>query len=71
MDEFFRGALEKVEGIEETSMQGILALRVGKFEVEQAAMTFNDGQTVEFASRVAIGEGTKMAPLCRYPDYAE
>ena len=34
MDEFFGSALEKVEGIQETAMQGLLPLRVGKLQIQ-------------------------------------
>ena len=63
MDEFFGGALEKVERIQEASVQGVLALRVGKLQGEQTAMTFNDRQTVEFSRRVAISKRTEMPPV--------
>ncbi len=36
---------------------------MGKFEIQQAAITFDDGQAVEFALGVAIGERAKMAPI--------
>ena len=41
VDEFPGGALEKVKGIEQTLVQGLLPLGVGKFEVEQAAVAFD------------------------------
>ena len=63
MDKFPRGALKEVKGIEETLVQGLLPLRMGKFEVEQATMPFNPGQAIEFARGVAIGEGPKVAPV--------
>ena len=63
MDEFFGGALEKVKGMEEAAVQGVLPLRVGKLQIQHAAMTFNHGQAVEFALGVAIGHGAEMAPV--------
>jgi hypothetical protein len=63
MDEFFGGALEKVKGLEKAAVQGVLPLRVGKFEIQQAAMTCNHRETVEFSSRVALGDGAEMAPV--------
>ena len=63
MDEFLRGALEKVKGIEETAVQGVLPLRVGKLQIQQTAMTFNHREAVEFALGVAIGHGAEMAPV--------
>ena len=63
MDEFFGGALEKMKGMQETAVQGVLPLRVGKLQIEQAAMTFNHGQAVEFALGVAIGQGAEMPPV--------
>jgi hypothetical protein len=63
MDEFFGGALEKVKGVEETAVQRVLPLRVGKLQIEQAAMTFDHRQAVEFARRRAIGHRAAMAPV--------
>ncbi len=41
------GALEKVKGAQQTTVQGLLSLGMGKFEIQQAAITFDDGQAVE------------------------
>src|SRR5262245_27420681 len=63
MDEFFGGALEKMERLQEAAVQGLLPLRMGELQIQQAAMTFNHGQAVEFALGVAIGHGAEMAPV--------
>ena len=63
MDEFFGGALEKMKGMQETAVQGVLPLRVSKLQIEQAAMTFNHGEAVEFTVGVAIGHGAEMPPV--------
>ena len=63
MDEFFGGALEKVKGIEETAVQGVLPLRVGKLQIQQTAMTLDHCQAIEFTRRGAIGHGAEMAPV--------
>jgi hypothetical protein len=63
MDEFLGSALEKVKGIEEAAVEGVLPLRVGKLQIQQAAMTFNHREAVEFARGGAIGERAEMAPV--------
>ena len=63
MDKFLRGALEKVKGIEETAVQGVLPLRVGKLQIQQTAMTLDHCQAIEFTRRRAIGHGAEMAPV--------
>ena len=63
MDKCPGGALKEVKGIEEALVQGLLPLRMGKCEGEQAAMPFHHGQAREFARGVAIEEGTKVAPV--------
>ena len=44
-------------------MQGLLPLRMGKFEGAQAAMPFDHSQAIECARGVAIGEGPTVAPV--------
>lgn len=63
MDECFGGALEKVQGMEEAAVQGVLPLRRGKLQVQQPAMTCNHGETGECARRGAIGERAERAPV--------
>jgi hypothetical protein len=36
---------------------------MGKFEIQQAAVTFDHGQAVEFALRMTISERPKVAPV--------
>ena len=63
MDEFFGGALEKVKRMQEAAVQGVLPLRVGKLQIQHAAMTFDHRQAVEVACSRAIGERAEMAPV--------
>jgi hypothetical protein len=62
MDTFPGGALKAVQGMEETLVQGLVPLRMGKCEGAPATMPFNHGQAREFARGVARGEGPKVAP---------
>ena len=40
-----------------------MALRVGKLEIQQAAMTFDHRQAVELAAGMPLRDGAKMAPI--------
>jgi hypothetical protein len=55
--------VKEAEGIEKATMQGFLPLRVSKLQIEQSAMAFGDGHTIEFAFGVAVGEGTEVTPI--------
>jgi len=63
MDEFLGSALEKVAGIEEAAVQGVLPLCMRTLQIQPTAMTFNHGEAVEFARGRAIGHGAEMAPV--------
>jgi hypothetical protein len=63
MDQLPWGSLKEAEGIEKAAMQGFLPLRVSKLQIEQSAMAFDDGHTIEFAFGVAIGKGAEVAPI--------
>jgi hypothetical protein len=49
--------------MEKAAMEGFLSLGVSEFQVEEAAMAFEDGQAVEFPVGLSIGHGSKMAPV--------
>jgi hypothetical protein len=63
MDEFLGGALEKVQRIEATAVEGVLALRVGTRQRAQTARTCKHGEAGEVARGRAIGHGAEMAPV--------
>jgi hypothetical protein len=44
-------------------VEGLLSLGVGEFQVEEAAVAFEDGQAVELPLGLPIGQGSKMAPV--------
>jgi hypothetical protein len=62
-DELFGCALEETEGMEKAAVEGLLSLGVGEFQVEEAAVAFEDGQTVELPLGLPIGHGSQMAPV--------
>ena len=62
-NQLFGGALEKEEGIFETPMQGLLPLRVGKFQVKQAAVGLNNRHTIKSSFRVAVFNGAEVTPV--------
>ena len=62
-NQLFGGALEKEEGIFETPMQGLLPLRVGKFQVKQAAVGLNNRHTIKSCFRVAVFNGAEVTPV--------
>jgi hypothetical protein len=62
-DQFFGCALEEAEGMEKAAVEGFLSLGVGEFQVEEAAVAFEDGQAVELPFGFPIGQGSKMAPV--------
>jgi len=62
-DQFFGGALKKTESVEKAAVEGFLSLGVGEFQVEGAAVAFEDGQAVEFPVGLPVGHGPKMAPV--------
>jgi hypothetical protein len=62
-DQFFGCALEETEGMEKAAVEGFLSLGVGEFQVEEAAVAFEDGQAVELPLGLSIGQGSKMAPV--------
>src|SRR5215471_8012069 len=49
--------------MEQTAVQGLLSLGVGEFEIEQAAVTFDHRQAIEFALGLAIGHRSKVTPV--------
>jgi hypothetical protein len=62
-DQFFGCALEETEGMEKAAVEGFLSLGVGEFQVEEAAVAFEDGQAVELPLGLSIGQRSKMAPV--------
>jgi len=62
-DQFFGCALEETEGMEKAAVEGFLSLGVGEFQVEEAAVAFEDSQAVELPLGLSIGHGSKMAPV--------
>lgn len=62
-DQFFWGAVEETEGIEEAAVEGLLALGMGKLQVEKPAVAFQDGKAVELACCLPIGNGSEVAPI--------
>ena len=62
-DQFFGCALKETEGMEKAAVEGFLSLGVGEFQVEEAAVAFEDGQAVELPLGLPIGHGSKMAPV--------
>ncbi len=57
------GPLEEMEGTREAPMESFLSLRVGKLNIEHAAMRLDDGQAVEFSFGVPIAKGAEVAPV--------
>jgi len=62
-DDLFCGALEKAEGIEKAAMEGLLSLGVRELQVEEAAVTFDNGQAVELPLRVPVCDSAEVAPI--------
>ena len=62
-DEFFGCALEEMEGMEKAAVESLLSLGVGEFQIEEAAVAFEDGQAVELPLGFPIGHRSKMAPV--------
>jgi len=62
-DQFFGSALEETEGMEKAAVEGLLSLGMGEFQVEEAAVAFEDGQAVELPIGLPVGQGSKMAPV--------
>jgi hypothetical protein len=62
-NQFFWGALEETEGIEETAVKGFLSLGVGELQVEKTAVAFQDRQAGELARCIPIGDGSEVAPI--------
>jgi hypothetical protein len=56
VDQLFGRALEKAKGPEQRAVQRLLAWRVRKCELQQAAVTFDHRQAVEVAGGMAVGE---------------
>ena len=54
VDQLFGCALEKAKRPEQNAVERLLALRVGKFEIQHAAVTFDHRQAGEFAGGIAI-----------------
>jgi hypothetical protein len=63
VDQLFGCALEKAKRPKQNAVECLLALRVGKFEVQHAAVTFDHRQAVEFAGGIAVGQGAEVAPV--------
>jgi len=49
--------------MEKAAVEGFLTLGVGEFQIEEAAVAFEDGQAVELPLSLPIGHGSKMAPV--------
>ena len=62
-NQFFWGAVEETEGIEEAAVEGLLPLGMGELQVEKPAVAFHDGQAVELACRLPVGNGSEVAPV--------
>lgn len=62
-DKLFGCSAEENKGIEEASVKGLLALRVGKLEVEQPAVTFDDGKAIELSAPAPIRKRAEVAPI--------
>ena len=63
VDDLFGRTLEKLKGMEQAAVQGLLSLGVGEFEIEHAAVTFDHRQAIEFALGLAIGKRSKVPPV--------
>ena len=63
VDSLFGCALEKLKGMEQGAVQGLLSLGVGECEREHAAVTFDHRQALEFALGMAIGHRSKVTPV--------
>ena len=62
-NQFFWGALEETERMEEAAVEGLLSLGVGELQVEKTAVAFQDGQAVELARCIPIGNRSEVAPI--------
>lgn len=62
-NQFFWGAVEETEGIEEAAVEGLLPLGVGELQVEEPAVAFQDGETVELACCLPIDNRSEVAPI--------
>ena len=63
VDQLVGCALEKFKGMQQATVQGFLSLRMGAFEIEQAAVTCDDRQARECALAMTIGNGPKVTPV--------
>ena len=57
---------EEPEGIKHAAMEGFLSLGVGELQIEEAAVTFDDGQAIELSVRVPVCNGAEVAPIHWY-----
>jgi hypothetical protein len=57
------GSLKESESVEETPMQGLLPLRVGKFQVKQPTIGFNNRHTIKSSFCIAVWNGTEVSPV--------
>jgi len=62
-NKFFWGALEETERMEKAAVKGLLSLGVGELQVEKTAVAFQDGQAVELARCIPIGNRSEVAPI--------
>jgi hypothetical protein len=62
-NQFFWGAVEETEGIEKAAVEGLLSLGMGELQVEKTAVAFQDGETVELAYSISIGNGSEVTPI--------
>jgi hypothetical protein len=63
MDELAWGSLKKEKSMEKAAVKGLLSLRVGELQIEQAAVALNDRQAVELALGITVDNGAEMAPI--------
>jgi hypothetical protein len=49
--------------MEKAAVKGLLSLRVGELQIEQAAVALNDRQAVELALGITVDNGAEMAPI--------
>jgi hypothetical protein len=62
-NKLFGGSLEETESVEKAAVEGLLPLGMSEPQVEKTAVAFQDGEAVELACCLPIGNGSEVAPI--------
>jgi len=61
--ELFRGSVKVPEGVEQSLMEGLLFLGMGKLDIKHAAVAFDDSQGVKLSDGFPISQAAKVPPV--------